>query len=92
MRAEAEKLAQAVRDSLALCGGIFDLDAAPERLAELDQDQRIVEFALETHEAGDSPLQTLALAHDLLGGLRIMPQLRVFGAPVELGEPLRGSV
>jgi hypothetical protein len=53
--------------------------------AELDQRHGIVELALELLVAGDRPLEGLALAHHLLRRLRIAPQVRVLGAPVQLG-------
>jgi hypothetical protein len=56
------------------------------RLAKLDQRDGIVELALELLVAGNRPLQRLALAHDLLGGLRIAPEVGVLGPLIQLGQ------
>ena len=56
------------------------------RLAQLDQRDGVVEVALEPLVAGDRPLQRLALAHDLLRRLRVVPEVGVLGALVQLGQ------
>ena len=59
--------------------------------AEFDQRDRIVEIALELLKGRDGSVQRLALAHHLLRGLRVVPELGIFSALVELGQAfLRG--
>ena len=61
-------------------------------LAQLDQGDGVVEVALELDVGVDRALQRLALAHDLLGGLRAAPQPGVLGALVQLGQALLGGI
>ena len=82
-------LAARIRRQLAQRGLAF-LDGGLVLLgfAELDQRDGIVEVALELLIGVDRSLQRLALAHDLLRGLRVVPELGVFGALVQLGQAL----
>ena len=60
-------------------------------LAELDQRDGVVEIALDLGERAEPVLQHRALAHQLLRGVGIVPEVRVFGLGVQFGEtPRRG--
>ena len=61
-------------------------------LAELDQRDAVLQLPLELLIGIDRALELLALAHDLLRGLGIVPQLGVLGAPIELGGPRLSGV
>jgi len=57
--------------------------------AELDQSQRVLELALEARQRPEPLLKLGALAHYFLRGLSIVPEVRVFGFGVQLGEAAR---
>ena len=60
-------------------------------LAELDQLDRVVDLALDAAIAVDRLFEPGALAQQLLRRGRVVPQLRVLGLGVQLGEtPVRG--
>ena len=61
-------------------------------LAELDERRRVVEVALDLRELAEPVLQRRPLAHELLGGLRVVPETRLFGFRVQLGETPRRRV
>ena len=61
-------------------------------LAELDQRRRVVEVALDLGERAEAVFQHGAFAHQLLRGLRIAPQRRVFGFGVQFGQSARRGV
>ncbi len=56
-------------------------------LAELDQRHLIVELLLDAGERGELVVERGALLHHAAGALRIVPQIGVFGLPVQLGKP-----
>ena len=58
-------------------------------LAEFDQRRRVVEVALNLGERAQPVLEHRALAHQLLRGFGIVPEVGVFGFGVEFGEPAR---
>jgi hypothetical protein len=60
--------------------------------AELHQRRRVVEVAFDLGERAEAVFQHGAFAHQLLRGLRIAPQRRVFGFGVEFGQSARRSV
>ena len=61
-------------------------------LAEFDQGDGILEVLLEPLDGGDLVLERRALAHDLLRGLGIVPEVRVFGEGIQFGEAALGIV
>ena len=85
-------LATGIRCELAQHGLAFlDGGLVFFRFAEFDQRDCIVEIALELLKGCDGSVQRLALAHHLLRGLRVIPELGIFGALVQLGQAfLRG--
>jgi hypothetical protein len=71
--------------------GIGDDRRVALRLAEFDQLDRLVKVALDAAVALDRLVEPVALAQDLLRLVRIVPQFRVLGPVVQLGEtPVRG--
>jgi hypothetical protein len=61
------------------------------RIAQLDQLDRIAEVALDAAVAVNGLFEAGALAQDLLRLVRVVPQFRVLGPVVQLGEtPVRG--
>ena len=60
--------------------------------AELDQRRRVVELALDLGERAQPVLQRRPLAHELLGGLRVVPQTGFFGFRVQFGQTPRRRV
>ena len=75
-----------LRQALVLGAGIALL------LAELDQRRRVVEFALDLGERSQPILQHRPLAHHLLRGVRLGPELRIFGFGVQFGEAARRGI
>ena len=55
-------------------------------LPELDQRQGILEVLLEPPDGAGLVLERVPLAHDLLGRLGVVPEVRVLGLSVQLGE------
>ncbi len=55
-------------------------------LAKLDERQVVFELAFETAEVGEGGFQELALAHQLLRSVRVVPKARIFGAAVQVLE------
>ena len=55
-------------------------------LAEFDQRRGVLEILLELLDRGDGLVELLTLAHDLLRGLRIVPEVGVLGRGVQLRE------
>jgi hypothetical protein len=55
-------------------------------LAEFDQRRRVLEVALQLADGLDGFIELLALAHDRLRGLGIVPEVGVLGAGVQLRE------
>ena len=72
--------------------GILDDGLVAFRLAELDQSGIVLDRLFEPAHQLDAAFEILALAHDVLGHLRIVPQGRVFGSDVQFGELLLGVV
>ena len=61
-------------------------------LAQLDQGQRVLQAPLEAAVLGDRLVEARALAHDLLGGLGIVPEVGVLGAGVQRLQALERGV
>ena len=61
-------------------------------LGQADQLQRIGDFALPAVARLDPRGQVIALAHDLLRGGRVAPQIGVFGLSVQLRKPGLGDI
>ena len=59
------------------------------RLAELDEGRGIVKIALETRQSTEPILELGAFAHDLLRGVRIVPEGRILGLGTQFGEAAR---
>jgi hypothetical protein len=55
-------------------------------VAEFDQFDGLLDFALDAPIALNRALQLVALAQDLLGGRGVVPELGVFRLGVQLGE------
>ena len=55
-----------------------------------DQAHIVFDGLLEAQDGGNAGVQILALAHHLLGFLRIAPEIGVFGLGVQLGELANG--
>ena len=55
--------------------------------AELDHGQLIVELLLDRGDGVELILERGALLHHAAGALRIVPEIGVFGLPVQLGQP-----
>ena len=53
---------------------------------KLDQAHIVFNGLLEAQDGGNAGVQILALAHHLLGFLRIVPEIGIFGFGVQLGE------
>ena len=68
-----------LREALVLAGFVAF------HLAEFDQRRGVVEFALQLGERPQPVFQHRALAHQLLRGLGIVPEVGVFGLGVEFG-------
>ena len=60
--------------------------------AEFDQHHLIVELLLDAGQRGELVVERGALLHDAAGALRIVPEIGVFGLPVQLGKPHAGFV
>ena len=52
--------------------------------AELDHGDLVVELPLDAADGGELVLERGALLHHALGALRVVPEIRVFGFPVQL--------
>ena len=61
-------------------------------LAEFDHADIVLELALDLADAGKRILQRGPLLHQLLGLLRIVPEIGVFGELVQLREARRGCI
>ena len=61
-------------------------------LAEFDQRRRVVELALDLGERAQPILQHRPLAHHLLRGVGLGPELGVFGFGVQFGEAARRGI
>jgi len=61
-------------------------------LAELDQRHGVVEFALELRHQAELFLKLGALAHDLLRGLGVVPEIGVFDPRVQFREAACGCL
>ncbi len=61
-------------------------------LAEFDQRRRVVELALDLRQRAEPVLQHRALAHELLGGFRVVPETGLFGFRVQFGQTPRRRV
>jgi hypothetical protein len=71
--------------------GLGDDGVLALALAQLDQLARLVDLALDAPVAADRLVEPGALAQQLLGCLRIVPEVRVFGLRVQFGKaPGRG--
>ena len=55
--------------------------------AELDQHHLIVELLRDARQRGELLVERGALLHQPAGALRIVPEIGVFGLPVQLGKP-----
>ena len=60
--------------------------------AQLDQGQRVLQALLEAAVLGDRLVEARALAHDLLGGLGIVPEVGVLGAEVQRLQALERGI
>ena len=56
-------------------------------LTELDHGHMVVEFLLDARNGGELVLERRALLHQPASALRIVPEIGVFGLPVQLGKP-----
>ena len=56
-------------------------------LAELDHGELVVELLLDAADRGELVLERGALLHHALGALLVVPEIGVFGLPVQLGKP-----
>jgi hypothetical protein len=70
-----------------LLGVLNDLLVA-FHLAEFDEIDVFLQLRLELSDAGNAVVELLALAHQLLRFLRVVPQIRVFGLVI---EPVQSS-
>jgi len=61
-------------------------------LAELDQRDGVVELALEASDGAQAILELVALAHELLRNVRIVPEIGVFGFGVQFREAARRCI
>ena len=61
-------------------------------LAELDQGDGILDILLEALDRGDLVFERRALAHDLLRGVGIVPEVGIFGEGIQFGEAALGIV
>jgi hypothetical protein len=59
-------------------------------LAKLYEGQIVVEVALKLPKFRERPLDLLALTHHLLGTLRVVPEVWIFGASVQVGKTRLG--
>ena len=62
------------------------------RLAELDQPEIVLKLALRLTDGAYRILKMLPFARDLLRLGRIVPEIRVFDAGVQFGEPALGDI
>jgi hypothetical protein len=81
-------LAQGVEQLL----GVGDDRRVALGVAERDQLDRLIDIVLDALVAVDRAFEPGALAQDRLRGGRIVPQLRVFGLGVQLGQAAVGDV
>jgi hypothetical protein len=72
--------------------GLGDGGGVLLRLAERDQLDVVGEFLVEALEALQPVAERGALLHQLGAALRVVPQRRVFGEPVQLDEALFRAV
>ena len=72
--------------------GVGDHGRVVFGFGEFDQARRVGELVFERAHGGHGVVQPLALAHQLLGFLRIVPDRRVFGARVQFIEAADGLV
>src|ERR1700719_2590529 len=56
-------------------------------LAELDHGELVLELLLDARDPTQVFLERGALLHHFLRALLVLPQIRVLGLPIELGEP-----
>ena len=61
-------------------------------LAEFDEGDGVVEIAVDLVDAAEPVFQHRALAHHLLRGFGIVPEIGVFGFGVQFGEAARRSL
>ena len=64
----------------------------PFHFGELDQLARIGQVTLDSARGGYGPVQPTTLGHQRLGGLGIVPQLRVFNPRVQFIETAKGAI
>jgi hypothetical protein len=70
--------------------GVGDDGVIALRLAQFDQLDRVAKVALDAVVAVNSLVEPVALAQDLLRLVRVVPEFRVLGPVVQLGEtPVR---
>ena len=62
------------------------------RFAELDQHELVVELALDPGDAVELIFQRSPLAHDFLSAGGIVPEFRIFGLLVQLGQTHLGAI
>jgi hypothetical protein len=60
-----------------------------QRLAQLHERGGVIKLALEAAQGAKALLQLRALAHDLLRGVGVVPQIGVFDLGVQFGETSR---
>ena len=61
-------------------------------LAQLDESDGVLQLAIELGERAEPLLEIGALAHQLLRGVGIVPELRILDLGVQLGETSRRSI
>ena len=59
-------------------------------LAQLHQSDGVVEFALKSRQRSETVFKVGALAHDLLRGFGVVPEVGVFDLRVQFGEAAEG--
>ena len=72
--------------------GIGDDPLVALRLAELDQAEIVGKLALGRPHRRDRGVEVLALAHDALRVLRVVPEIRILDAGVQLLQPAFGDI
>ena len=56
-------------------------------LAELDHRDLVIELLLDARNRAELVVERGALLHQPAGALRVVPQIGIFGLPVQLGQP-----